>query len=201
MNLNMYEIFFYCVYCAILMSATMVVVSRNPVIAVLSLILTFVLTACIWLLQGAEFLAMILIVVYVGAVMVLFLFVVMMLDINSQLYTAKLSKLLPVAVMILGSFSYMFYKLVSVDKFSIPFSLPPGLIDQLDYSNTQAVAEQLFTKHLLQFELAGLILLVGIVSAIGLISHSGRRRKMQNVDSQLRIRSSDRLTIVPGDQV
>lgn len=196
----MQEIIFYIFSAIATLGALMVVFAKNPVRAVLSLILTFIATAATWIILGSEFLAMLLILVYVGAVMVLFLFVVMMLDIKVAQTRTKLIKWLPLVLLVPISLIVLLTKAMSPKYFDLLKSpLPKGILENLDYNNVHAIGEELFTKYLLQFEVAGIILLAGLVAAIALVFYGPRMRKLNNVDSQLKVRAADRLIIVKGD--
>ena len=150
-------------------AASMVIFVRNPVYAALYLVLAFFSSAAIWMLLEAEFLAIVLVLVYVGAVMVLFLFVVMMLDINLSPLKEGFTRYLPVGLLIAVALAVelvviIWYKAnVGTDAFPAPAPNPEG------YSNTEALGELLFTEYLWPFEIAAMVLLVAIVAAIALI--------------------------------
>lgn len=196
----MQEIIFYIFSTIATIGALMVVFAKNPVRSVLALILTFIAVAATWVILGSEFLAMLLVLVYVGAVMVLFLFVVMMLDIKIEQKHTKLVKWVPIALLLPISLIILLSKAMSPEYFDLLKSpLPQGILEKLDYNNVHAIGEELFTKYLLQFEIAGIILLAGLVAAIALIFHGPRMRKLNNIDSQLKVKAADRLIIVKGD--
>jgi NADH-quinone oxidoreductase subunit J len=195
-ELPIQEIVFYLFSFVMLASAVMVVSVRNPVYAALFLILTFFTAAAIWMLLEAEFLAIVLVVVYVGAVMVLFLFVVMMLDINVAPLKEGFIRYLPVGVLVA---LVMAAELVTVlwgrgrfseGIFAAPVPAEPG------YSNTQAVGEWLYTQYLLPFEVAGIILLVAIVAAIALTLRKRPGVKTQNPSRQVQVRREERVRLV-----
>jgi len=181
-----------------LLSAMMVVTAKNPVRAVLSLILTFLSTAAIWLMLDAEFLAITLILVYVGAVMVLFLFVVMMLDIDFAVLKAKFSKWLPVGLGLALAFLVVLFDIIENDQFAFSDSAP-SLAYGRGESNVTMLGNLIFTKYLLQFEIAGVLLLVAVIAAIGLIYKGPRNRKIQNVAEQISVNSKSRIRLVDGD--
>ena len=163
----LFETLLFYIFAAILLfAAVSVVTSRNPVHAVLSLVLAFFSTACIWLLAEAEFLAIALIVVYVGAVMVLFLFVVMMLDINidslREGYWDYLVPGLVVAGIMVAEMS-----LVLVGKQTGLLALAGPAPKPADYSNTKELGRLIYTDYVFPFEIAAVILLVAIVAASG----------------------------------
>lgn len=181
-----------------LSSAGMVVIAKNPVRAVLCLILTFIATAATWLMLDAEFLAITLVLVYVGAVMVLFLFVVMMLDIDFAVLKAKFTRWIPLGASFALILTLLLIQIIDRDNFNI---LQQGKILAYgpDASNVALLGEQVFTKYLLQFEIAGVLLLVAIIAAIGLIHRGPRNRKQQNIAEQIKVKASDRVRLVAGD--
>ena len=156
-------LFFYLFAGIMLVSGLMVVVSRNPVYSVLFLILAFFNAAGLFVLIGAEFLAMLLVVVYVGAVAVLFLFVVMMLDINFAEMRAGFQKYLPLGLAVGGILVFELVAAVYGDAFD-GVTLPVAT----DISNTRALGNVLYTKYIYLFQVAGLILLVAMIGAISL---------------------------------
>ncbi|MEJ2298947.1 MAG: NADH-quinone oxidoreductase subunit J [Woeseiaceae bacterium] len=192
----MYEIVFY-VFSLIMLGAAVAVISvRNPVYAALSLVLAFFSAAAIWLLLEVEFLAIILILVYVGAVMVLVLFVVMMLDINLEPLRAGFAKYLPagifVALLMAVEFLLVLWTKGRFDEnaFPVPPPHPP------DYSNTAALGERLFSNYLLAFEVAGVILLVAIIAAVALTLRKRTGSHRQNPSLQVRVRKDERVRLV-----
>ena len=156
-------LFFYMFAGVMLAAGTMVVISRNPVYSVLFLILAFFNAAGLFVLIGAEFIAMLLVVVYVGAVAVLFLFVVMMLDINFAEMRAGFQKYLPLGLAVGGILVFELVAAVYGDAFD-GVTLPAAA----DISNTRALGNVLYTKYIYLFQVAGLILLVAMIGAISL---------------------------------
>ena len=156
-------LFFYLFAGIMLASGLMVVVSRNPVYSVLFLILAFFNAAGLFVLIGAEFLAMLLVVVYVGAVAVLFLFVVMMLDINFSEMRAGFQKYLPLGLIVGGILVFELVAAMYGDVFK-GATLP----EAMDISNTRALGNVIYTKYMYLFQVAGLILLVAMIGAISL---------------------------------
>ena len=161
----MFELYIFYFFAAImLLSAMMVITVRNPVHAALFLVLTFFASAAVWLLMRAEFLAIILILVYVGAVMVLFLFVVMMLDINLAKIREGFARFLPVGVVVavlMAAAMGLVLKTVYLDP-----AITGAVADTTPgYSNTRELGMILYTDYLYPFEIAGAILLVAIVAA------------------------------------
>lgn len=190
------EIVFYLFSLVLVSAAVMVITVRNPVYAALFLVLTFFSASAIWLLLEAEFLAITLIVVYVGAVMVLFLFVVMMLDINLSNLKEGFASYLPVGILVaLAMAAELLLVLWSKDRFGPEvFPIPPPHPD--GYSNTQAVGEWLYTQYLLPFELAGLVLLVAIIAAIALTLRKRTGIKTQNPARQVQVTRDERVRVV-----
>jgi len=184
------KILFYLFAFGVIGAALGVVLVKNPVKAVLCLILTFFSSAGLWLLLEAEFLAITLVLVYVGAVMVLFLFVVMMLDIDDNLLSKKISHYLPaggiVGVLLVWGLSKSFYQ----DKFLAPF------LAHSDGSDVKTIGLMLYSKYLYAFELAGLILLVAIVAAISLTFRGRRRRQMISADQQVLVKKEHRIRLI-----
>jgi NADH-quinone oxidoreductase subunit J len=195
-DLPIQEIVFYLFSLVMVAAAIMVITVRNPVYAALFLVLTFFTAAAIWMLLEAEFLAIVLIVVYVGAVMVLFLFVVMMLDINLAPLKEGFIRYLPVGILVA---LVMATELVTVlwgrgrfgtDMFPLPAANPEG------FSNTEAVGELLYNNYLLPFEVAGIILLVAIIAAIALTLRKRSDIRTQNPSLQVQVRREERVRLV-----
>jgi NADH-quinone oxidoreductase subunit J len=179
-------------------AALRVVTARNPVHSALFLVLTFFSAAAIWLLLKAEFLAITLVLVYIGAVMVLFLFVVMMLDINVDRMRQGFWKNLPVAAFV-GVAIVLELAAVLWHQFgTINASFAPRL--PADYSNTKALGQLIYTEYVYPFEIAAVILLVAIVAAIALTLRRREGVRHQNPSEQVRVRSTDRVRLVkiPG---
>ena len=191
-----YEIVFYAFSLVMLAGAVMVITVRNSVYAALSLVLTFFSASAIWMLLEAEFLAIILIVVYVGAVMVLFLFVVMMLDVDIEPLKEGFARYLPVGIVVAVLMAVELLVLIwSKGKFEagaypLPAPNPEG------YSNTKAVGEWLFTNYLLAFEVAGVILLVAIIAAVALTLRQRTGGHRQNPSLQVRVQRDERIRLV-----
>jgi NADH-quinone oxidoreductase subunit J len=179
----------------LVLSALRVITARNPVHAVLFLVLCFFTASAIWLLAGAEFLAITLILVYVGAVMVLFLFVVMMLDINFDKLREGFWRNLWLAGLV-GV--VMAFEMVLVLWMKVDMAAMPGRTTVPTGSNTKALGAVLYTDYLLPFELAAVILLVAIVAAIAITLRQRKETKYQDAREQLAARPADRLKIVKG---
>ena len=190
------EIFVFYLFSAFMvMSALMVITVHNPVRAAFFLVLTFFASAAVWLLLEAEFLAVILIIVYVGAVMVLFLFVVMMLDINIAELKRGFVKNLPLAIIVAIAMFAMIYFVVSSEHFGIEsFAVP--VRHAADYSNIAELGQVLYTEYVFAFEIAAVILLVGIVPAISLTLRRRPNTRHQKIEDQVAVKSKDRLRVV-----
>ena len=193
------EALFY-LFGAILIAAALTVITvRNPVYSALALVLCFVTSAAIWLLIEAEFLAIVLVLVYVGAVMVLFLFVVMMLDINLDELRAGFTRFAWLGWITALAVIFEIVGVVwargglGVDATKSPAPLPA------DYSNTLELGRVLYTKYVYPFELAAILLLVAIVAAISLTMRTRAGHKVQDISKQVAVRAADRIRIVKMD--
>ena len=177
-------LFFYLFAGICVASAVMVIVSRNPVHSVLYLILAFVNASGLFILMGAEFLAMILIVVYVGAVAVLFLFVIMMLDVDFVELREGFSKYLPLGVVIGGIF--LFELLLTVGVWVINPAVTKSITSAIptNVSNTEALGLVLYTSYIHYFQLAGMVLLVAMIGAIVLTLRHKVSVKRQDINVQ-----------------
>jgi NADH-quinone oxidoreductase subunit J len=177
-------------------SAVMVVSSRNPVHSVLFLILGFINAAALFLIAGAEFLAMILIIVYVGAVAVLFMFVVMMLDVNFAELREGVQRYAPVGALV------GFVLFVELAIVVGGWTISPGAaaarmsVTPSNITNTQALGALIYTKYLFLFQISGLILLVSMIGAIVLTLRDRVRGKHQDLDVQHERRPIDTLVLV-----
>ena len=194
-GLHFQDIVFYTLAAILLFAGLRVITTRNPVYAALYLVLAFFTAAGIWLLLEAEFLAIVLVLVYVGAVMVLFLFVVMMLDINLDKLREGFWSALPVALPVGGLMAVEMVMIVGVrnfgaDKITAPAPQPAG------YSNTAELGRVLYSDYLLVFELASVILLVAIIAAIALTLRDRKDSKSMDPSKQVLVKKADRLRIV-----
>jgi NADH-quinone oxidoreductase subunit J len=182
-------------FSAILVFAALrVVTSRNPVHAVLWLVLAFFTAAAHWLMLQAEFLAIVLVLVYVGAVMVLFLFVVMMLDINFDNLRKEFRSYIPVGATV-GVLVLVEMALTLVGgRLSVPVGVAANPV--VSGSNTKALGALVYTEYVYPFELAAVILLVAIIAAIALTHRKRRETKYQNPAEQTKVRARDRLRIL-----
>jgi NADH-quinone oxidoreductase subunit J len=190
------KIAFYAFAATAVVSAGAVISVRNPVNAVLCLILTFFSVACIWLLVGAEFLGVALILVYVGAVMVLFLFVVMMLDIDIAALREGWVRFLPVGIVVALAMLVQMLTLIGVrSRAATPF--PDNAASAAaDVSNTRWLAEHLFTDFVLPFEFAAVILTVAVIAAVMITLRKRTGIKTQDPAEQSRVKAGDRLRMV-----
>ena len=188
-------IIFYVFAVSTVISATAVVTVKNPVHAVLFLVLTFFTSAVIWLSLEAEFLAIALVLVYVGAVMVLFIFVVMMLDINIARLREGFVRYLPLGLAVAVVMLLMMLSVVTSDVFVLEAGSEP-LPKPADYSNTKALGGVLYTEYVFAFEVAAVILLVAIIAAIALTMRKRARTKYQSPSEQIKVRKADRLRVV-----
>jgi NADH-quinone oxidoreductase subunit J len=185
----------------VIASALGVVTSRNPVHSALFLVLTFFSCSAIWLMLEAEFLAITLVLVYVGAVMVLFLFVVMMLDINVAKMREGFVSYLPVGIVFaLLMLAVMVYVVGPVGPDVMGTAALDNAVRQAaDYSNTEALGEVLYTEYVLAFEIAAVILLVAIIAAITLTLRRRPTTKYQTPGKQIKVKRDDRLKIIKSD--
>ncbi|MEI7036994.1 NADH-quinone oxidoreductase subunit J [Fulvimonas yonginensis] len=193
---NLFQLICFYGFAAVTVAAALAVISlRNSVHAVLSLVLTFFSCACIWLLAEAEFLAIALIVVYVGAVMVLFLFVVMMLDIKMEQVREGFIRYLPVGIIVALVMLAEMLALIGVRAMhGHMMGADPAAAAGL--SNTGWLGQALYTQYLLPFEIAALILTVGVVAAVALtLRHRGDRRR-ESASEQVRVNPRDRIRVV-----
>ena len=189
------EVLFWIFASILAVSALAMITVRNPVHAALLLVLCFFTSAAIWLLIEAEFLAVVLVLVYVGAVMVLFLFVVMMLDINIEEVHARVTRYAFLGGIVAGVVVFEIVAVVWTSSLGTP-------VDQVvtphaaDYSNTAELGKLLYTEYVYPFELAAVLLLVAIVAAISLTMRKRAGLKLQNVSKQVAVRREDRIRII-----
>jgi NADH-quinone oxidoreductase subunit J len=184
----------------LVIAALTVIMSRNPVYSALSLVVCFVTAAAIWLLIEAEFLAVVLVLVYVGAVMVLFLFVVMMLDINVESLRSGFTKYawlgwITAAVVVVEIVGVVTAKSMGIDVTRGATPTPEG------YSNTADLGVTLYTKYAYPFELAAVLLLVAIIADIALTMRKRPNLKVQDVVAQTAVRPQDRIRVIRMEAV
>ena len=185
---------------AVAAAAALSVISvKNPVVAALSLVLTFFSMACVWLLAQAEFLAVALVLVYVGAVMVLFLFVVMMLDVDFAPVREGFVRFLPVGVVVAVVMLVEMLMMIGVRTLQTPPTDDPAVLAGM--SNMRWLGHSLFRDFLLPFEVAALILTVGLIAAIPLTLRKRSGIKTQNPAHQVRVKREDRIRLVKMDAV
>ena len=183
---------FYFFASVLVFAAFMVITIRNPVKAALFLVLAFFSAAGLWVLLEAEFLAIVLVLVYVGAVMVLFLFVVMMLDINLARLREGFGEYLPIGGLV-AVLMVIEMALILSDGFGAGRALVPH---PADYSNTRELGRILYTAYAYPFEIAGAILLTAIVAAITLTMRRRPETKYQNPGQQVRVKRGERVRMV-----
>lgn len=190
-----HAILFY-VFATVLVGAALgVIFSRNPVHGVMFLVLAFFQSAMLWLLIEAEFLAIVLVLVYVGAVMVLFLFVVMMLDINVERGGQGYTRYWQLGLAIAGLMIFELIQIIVVRGSAVGASDGFSVLAE-GYSNTKALGAILYTEHVYAFEIAAVILLLAIVSAITLTMRKRPGLKQQDIAAQVAVKASDRVRIV-----
>jgi len=178
------------------LSATAVVLQNNPMKSVLLLVFSFICSALLWLLLQTEFLALILILVYVGAVMTLFLFVIMMLNIDTEMMKRPLLRYIPLAVLIMALLIGFLWQVKPVQWMS---GLSPLVQAPQSLTNTEMLGSVLYTDYVLAFELAAVILLVAMIAAVTLVHRGRYRSKQQNVIRQIMTQKSQRLRLVSID--
>ncbi|KTC76864.1 NADH-quinone oxidoreductase subunit J [Legionella brunensis] len=203
------QVIFYIFAGIALLSALMVITQNNPVRCVLFLVLTFFASAVLWIIAEAEFLALILVLVYVGAVMTLFLFVVMMLNIDVESMKVHFVRYLPFGLILVALLTGLLLVALPDNTFNkaveaaatIP-TISPN-IDEENYvaplkptSNTETIGMVLYTDYVLAFEVASVLLLVAIISAITLAHRGAIRSKRQDIKKQIMTRSEDRIELI-----
>jgi NADH-quinone oxidoreductase subunit J len=192
------QLLFYVFATILVLGAVGVITSRNPVYSALCLVLCFITSAVLWMLIEAEFLAIVLVLVYVGAVMVLFLFVVMMLDIKTEELRAGFTRYAP--------FGWIVAALVVVEVVGVVIARRLGIdVTQgaaplpANYSNTEELGALLYTKYAYAFEVAAVVLLVAIVAAIALTMRKRPGLKVQDINAQVAVHARDRVRVVKMD--
>ena len=193
-------VLFYIFAALLTVSGLKVITSRNPVAAALFLVLAFFNAAAIWMLLQAEFLAILLVLVYVGAVMVLFLFVVMMLDINLDILRKDFRRFVPMATLVgaiivieTALILWHGYGATSTPVHDLSASVA-GATSAMP--NTRLIGKVIYTDYIFAFEIAGLVLLVAIIAAVALTARQGKDSKRQRVSQQVKVRREDRVRLV-----
>jgi NADH-quinone oxidoreductase subunit J len=192
--MDMNTALFYIFSAVLLMAAFRVITARSPVYAALFLVLAFFNAACVWMLLRAEFLAIALVLVYVGAVMVLFLFVVMMLDINTDSLREGFWKHFPLAALV-GVVIALEMALVLIPGFDVR-SAPMPDAAALKLGNTKLLGIEIYTGYLYPLQIAAVILLVAIIAAIALTLRRRKDSKYVNPADQVRAKKADRVRLV-----
>lgn len=197
--MNFVTVLFYLLAIVLIVAAARVVTARSPVTAVLHLILTFFTASMLWMLLGAEFLSLLLVIVYVGAVLVMFLFVVMMLDVRMEDLRAGFKAYLPLGIVIaLVMVLEMAFVLGTTWHAAGPQASRPD-----DYNNTRVLGEAMYTDYVFAVQVGGVILLVGMIAAIALTLRKRSDVKRTDPSKQVRVRAKDRVRManiqVPKD--
>jgi NADH-quinone oxidoreductase subunit J len=190
------QLLFFTFAAVLIASALGVITLRNPVHSALCLVLAFFTSAAIWLLIEAEFLAIVLVLVYVGAVMVLFLFVVMMLDINIEELRQGFTRYAWLGGV---TAAVLVFEMVGVGLArGLGLDTTQGMAPVVEPSNTQALGAVLYTQYVYPFELAAMLLLVAIIAAIVLTMRKRQGLKVQDINAQVAVRARDRVRLVKG---
>ncbi|MSP53659.1 MAG: NADH-quinone oxidoreductase subunit J [Gammaproteobacteria bacterium] len=194
--MTLLQFIFYVFSALMLLSAVGTIISRNPVHGALFLVVCFVASAGIWLMLQAEFLGLVLVLVYVGAVMTLFLFVVMMLNLDKLPSRAGFKKYWPFGILILLLLVGLMIYVVAPSHLSLA-SNAIAIPHPADYSNVQALGAVIYTQYVYAFEIAAVILLVAIIAAISLAFHAFHQdTKRQNISKQVQTTAAERLRLV-----
>ena len=193
-------VLFYIFALLLTVSGLKVITSRNPVASALFLVLAFFNAAAIWMLLEAEFLAILLVLVYVGAVMVLFLFVVMMLDINLDVLRRDFKRFVPMATVV-GAIIVLETALILWHGYGATVTpLRDATVAaggaMAGWSNTRLIGKVIYTDYIFAFEVAGLVLLVAIIAAVALTARHQKDSKRQRVSEQVKVRAQDRVRVV-----
>ncbi|RLK50820.1 NADH dehydrogenase subunit J [Alkalispirillum mobile] len=190
----MEQVIFYIFAAILLFAATMVITARNPVHCALFLVLAFFNSAILWVMAGAEFLGIALVVVYVGAVMVLFLFVVMMLDIGRSIHSEGFTRYLPAGALV----AVLMALQLGIVLLSGHTGIGGGVVPEVpaDVNNIRGIGQLLYTHYVYPFEIAAVILLVAIIAAIVLTLRRREGTKHQDVGKQVHVRREDRVRLV-----
>jgi NADH-quinone oxidoreductase subunit J len=191
------QILFYAFATLLVVSALGVITLKNPVYSALCLVVCFFTSAALWLLIEAEFLAIVLVLVYVGAVMVLFLFVVMMLDINIEELRRGFTRYAWLGAVTAGVLAFEILGVVIGRGLGAGMNMKAGMVPvAASASNTTELGSVLYTKYVYPFELAAMLLLVAIIAAIVLTMRKRKGLKVQDINAQVAVRAGDRVRIV-----
>lgn len=197
--MTLYQVIFYFFAALAVGSAVSVITVQNPVRSVLSLVITFFAMAGIWMLLHAEFLSLVLLLVYVGAVMTLFLFVVMMLNIDREQARAGFVRYWPFAMVLLLVLLGLLLVSAGGSVFNLEAMPAPTDVPE-NYSNLKVLGSALFTQFVYPFEIAGVILLAAIVAAISLTHRLPLKGRRQDINAQVSVRPEDRLRLIKMDK-
>jgi NADH-quinone oxidoreductase subunit J len=189
------QVIFYIFSATAIFSGLMVVASSNPVRGALFLVLTFFATAGLWILLHAEFLALVLVLVYVGAVMTLFLFVVMMLSVSRVKLQEGFVRYLPLAAVIVLLVVGLMIMVLGANRFGLT-QMPMPVAQPAGYSNIASLGMVLYTQYVYPFEISAVLLLTAIVAAISLTHRKAKKSKAQIASEQIAVRSADRVRLV-----
>lgn len=192
MRVYLFQSVFYISALLTILGAVAVVLQKNPVKAVLALVFSFFMVSIIWMMSNAEFLALVLVLVYVGAVMTLFLFVVMMLNVDTETLKKVSLRYIALAFILLFFFLLVLWKVMPKDL--LGSAVEHGV--SLQISNTESLGMVLYTNYLPLVEITALLLLVAIVASITLVHRGGRDMKRQSIRKQLMVKKSERLKII-----
>lgn len=194
----LYQAVFYISAFLAILGAGAVVIQKNPVRAVLALVFSFFMVAIIWMMLSAEFLSLVLVLVYVGAVMTLFLFVVMMLNIDKETQYQLPKIAIPVSFIFLAAFLGLMWMSMPTEltKHAVETIHQLPVSSKSPISNTEQIGSILYTDYFVIVEMTALLLLVAIIAAITLVHRKPRNIKRQNIKKQIMVRKKDRITLV-----
>ena len=190
--MNFTTVLFYILAIVLVVAAFRVVTAKSPITAVLFLILAFANASMIWMLLGAEFLSLLLVLVYVGAVMVLFLFVVMMLDVKMEELRAGMKQYLPLGLLV-GFILVLEMSFVLTQSWG---AIGPAAQMASDYNNTRTIGELMYQEYALAVEIGAVILLVGMIAAISLTLRRRKDVRYNNPAQAVRVKAKDRVRLV-----
>lgn len=193
-NITFPQLVFFAFASMLVSSATMTILARNPVRSALFLVMAFFAAAGLWILLEAEFLGLVLILVYVGAVMTLFLFVVMTLNANANIVKQRVWPFLPYAMGIVLLLVALVSYVIHTNNFALPSDL--NSMTEIKPSNTKALGAVLYTDYAYPFELAGVLLLVAIIAAISLTFRGRQGSKAPLPEQQIKIKREDRIRLI-----